>query len=51
MLFLRCDIENPSFESQPKDYMSTPSNKFGSSSTVSDKFIEKIAKMGVKFGG
>ena len=47
MLFLRCDIENPSFESQTKDYMSTPSNKFGSSCTVSDKFIEKVAKMGI----
>ena len=44
MLFLRCDIENPSFESQTKDYMSTPSPKFGSSCTVSDKFIEKAAK-------
>lgn len=47
MLFLRCDIENPSFESQTKDYMSTPSSKFGSSCNVSDKFIERIAKMGV----
>ena len=27
--------------------MNTPSNKFGSSCIVSDKFIEKIAKMGV----
>ena len=44
MLFLRCDIENPSFESQTKDYMSTPSAKFGSSCTVSDKFIDKVAK-------
>ena len=47
MLFLRCDIENPAFDSQTKDYMNTPMNKFGSSCTVSDKFIEKIAKMGV----
>ena len=46
-LFLRCDIENPSFDSQTKDYMNTPSSKFGSSCIVSDKFIEKIAKMGV----
>jgi len=46
-LFLRCDIENPSFDSQTKDYMNTPSSKFGSSCVVSDKFIEKIAKMGV----
>lgn len=47
MLFLRCDIENPAFDSQTKDYMNTPSSKFGSSCTVSDAFIEKIAKMGV----
>ena len=47
ILFLRCDIENPSFDSQTKDYMNTPSAKFGSSCSVSDSFIEKVAKMGV----
>ena len=47
ILFLRCDIENPSFDSQTKDYMNTPSAKFGSSCSVSDAFIEKVAKMGV----
>ena len=47
ILFLRCDIENPAFDSQSKDFMNTPSAKFGSSCTVSDKFIEKLAKMGV----
>ena len=47
MLFLRCDIENPAFDSQTKDFMNTPSNKFGSTCTVSDSFIEKLAKMGV----
>jgi len=47
ILFLRCDIENPAFDSQTKDYMNTPSAKFGSTCTVSDSFIEKIAKMGV----
>jgi len=47
ILFLRCDVENPSFDSQTKDFMNTPSNKFGSSCVVSDKFIEKVAKMGV----
>ena len=47
VLFLRCDIENPAFDSQTKDYMNTPITKFGSACTVSDKFIEKIAKMGV----
>jgi len=47
MLFIRCDIENPSFDSQTKDYLSTQSSKFGSVCNVSDKFIEKIAKMGI----
>ena len=47
MLFVRCDINNPSFDSQTKDYMNTPSSKFGSSCNVSEKFIEQIAKMGV----
>lgn len=47
MLFIRCDIINPTFDSQTKDFMSTPSSKFGSSCSVTDKFIEKVAKMGV----
>lgn len=47
ILFLRCDIENPAFDSQTKDFMNTPSAKFGSTCVVSDKFIEKLAKMGV----
>jgi len=47
VLFLRCDVENPAFDSQTKDYMNTPYAKFGSVCNVSDKFIEKIAKMGV----
>lgn len=47
MLFVRCDIENPSFDSQTKDFMNTPIGNFGSTCTVSDKFIEKLAKMGV----
>jgi len=47
ILFLRCDIENPAFDSQTKDFMSTPSSKFGSKCDITDKFIEKVAKMGV----
>ena len=47
ILFVRCDIENPAFDSQTKDYMNTPFQKFGSTCVVSDKFIEKIAKMGI----
>ena len=46
-LFLRCDIENPSFSSQSKDELGTSSSAFGSTCKVSDDFIEKLAKMGV----
>jgi DNA topoisomerase-2 len=47
ILFLRCDIENPVFSSQTKDYLDLPSAKFGSLPTVTDAFIEKVAKLGV----
>ena len=47
ILFLRCDIENPSFDSQTKECLSTVSSRFGSDCVVSDSFVEKVAKMGV----
>jgi DNA topoisomerase-2 len=47
MLFLNCVIENPSFDSQSKESMNTPVSKCGSTCEVSDKFIDKLAKMGV----
>ena len=47
MLFLRCDVVNPSFDSQTKDYLNTPYAKFGSTCNVTDGFIDKVAKMGI----
>ena len=47
MLFVNCVIENPTFDSQTKDYMNLPIKKFGSSCNISDKFIDQIAKMGI----
>lgn len=47
IVFIRCDIVNPAFDSQTKDYMNTPSSKFGSTCNVDDKTIEKIAKLGI----
>ncbi len=47
MLFLNCVVENPSFDSQSKESMNTPVSKCGSTCEVSDKFIDKLAKMGV----
>ena len=47
MLFISCVIENPSFDSQTKEYMNTPQVRFGSKFEISEKFIDKLAKMGV----
>ena len=43
-LFVRSTIENPSFDSQIKEYLTTPATKFGSKFDVSEKFIESIIK-------
>jgi len=43
-IFVRSTIENPAFDSQIKEYLTTPSNKFGSKCEVSEKFIEKLVK-------
>ena len=43
-IFVKSTIENPSFDSQIKEYLTTPSSKFGSSCAVSEKFIEKVVK-------
>lgn len=47
ILFLRCDIVRPSFDSQSKEYMNTNAKDFGSKCVVSDKFIEKLSKIGI----
>lgn len=47
MIFVNCVVENPAFDSQTKDYMNTSVSKFGSSCKISDKFIEKVAKLGI----
>lgn len=47
MIFVNCMIENPAFDSQTKDYMNTPVSKFGSKFEITDKLIDKLAKMGV----
>lgn len=47
MIFINCIIENPAFDSQTKDYLNTNVSNFGSSCEVSDKFIDKLIKLGV----
>jgi DNA topoisomerase-2 len=47
MIFVNSKIVNPSFDSQTKDTLTTPSAAFGSKCTLSDKFIDKLAKIGL----
>lgn len=46
-VFVNCCIENPSFDSQTKDYLNTNSSKFGSSCEVGNNIVDKLAKMGI----
>ena len=46
-IFIKCVIDNPSFDSQSKNCMNTNISEFGSSCEVSEQFIEKVAKLGV----
>lgn len=47
MVFVNCVIENPSFDSQTKDYLNTPVSRFGSKCDVSDKVVNKLIKLGI----
>ena len=47
ILFVKSTIVNPSFDSQSKETLTTPTTKFGSKGEVSDKFIEKLYKSGI----
>ena len=46
-VFVNSTIENPTFDSQTKDYLNTPPSKFGSVCEIGDKIIDKLAKMGI----
>jgi DNA gyrase/topoisomerase IV subunit B len=46
-LFLRATIANPSFNSQTKEYLTTPVKDFGCRFEVSDKFIDKLYKSSI----
>ena len=46
-VFINCIIENPSFDSQTKETLNTIPSKFGSKCDLSDKFIEKLCKIGI----
>ena len=46
-LFLRCNVMNPSFDSQTKEYLTTPYSKMGTKFELSNKFIIAITKSGI----
>tara|TARA_B100000795_G_scaffold269805_1_gene260475 strand:+ start:2944 stop:6378 length:3435 start_codon:yes stop_codon:yes gene_type:complete len=46
-IFIKCIIDDPSFNSQIKEFLTTPLSKFGSKCEIDDKFIDKLAKMGL----
>jgi DNA topoisomerase II len=46
-LFARTVIEDPGFDSQTKEYMTTAPSAFGSKCQLSDGFYEKLAKTGI----
>lgn len=46
-VFIRSSINDPSFNSQVKEFLTTPISKFGSKCELNDKFIDKLAKMGL----
>jgi DNA topoisomerase-2 len=46
-IFIKSTIENPSFDSQTKETLTTLVAKFGSKCELSDKFYEKLYKSGI----
>ncbi len=45
--FLNTTIVNPAFDTQTKECLMTPVDKFGSLPVVSPKFVDKLAKIGL----
>jgi DNA topoisomerase-2 len=46
-IFVKSVIENPSFDSQSKETLTTQITKFGSKCDLSDKFYDKLYKSGI----
>ncbi len=47
MVFVKCSIVNPAFNSQTKETLTTPISKFGSKAELSDKFFTNLFKTGI----
>eukprot|EP00931_Biecheleriopsis_adriatica_P084090 TRINITY_DN5779_c0_g1_i2.p1 TRINITY_DN5779_c0_g1~~TRINITY_DN5779_c0_g1_i2.p1 ORF type:complete len:1439 (-),score=388.65 TRINITY_DN5779_c0_g1_i2:164-4435(-) len=46
-VFINCLIENPAFDSQTKESLTTKQSKFGSSCELSEKIIKQVMKSGI----
>lgn len=46
-IFIICSVEDPSFNSQVKDQLTTKSSDFGSKCELPDEFITKFSKSGI----
>ncbi|XP_069011986.1 DNA topoisomerase 2-alpha [Embiotoca jacksoni] len=46
-LFVNCQIENPTFDSQTKENMTLQHKSFGSTCSLSDKFIKQATSCGI----
>ena len=47
MLFIKSTIDNPSFNSQTKECLTTNASQFGSKCELSQKFIDQLSKCGI----
>lgn len=46
-VFVNCLVENPAFDSQTKETLTTRISKFGSAADLNDKFLKQVAKCGI----
>lgn len=45
--FVNATIVNPSFDTQTKEALTTPADRFGSTPSLSSKFVEQLGKIGL----
>lgn len=46
-VFLNCKVQNPSFDSQTKEHLTTPYSRMGTKYEISKKFVQSVIAMGV----
>ncbi len=47
MVFIRCNISNPEFNSQTKETLTTAQSKFGTEAVLKPSFIKKVGDLGI----